>query len=181
MCSSHSFPILADKKLEKRSVLSKCCHQTLLGQSKVIPLIVVLVTCLTNVKVLVHKIPPQWTASAEDEWWSSITNCMSLLSNTELTASSLWMFLGSCSVLLQSESWFVTPEIQDGSANSLLRVLWHEMWVSVDLVSRVSWWQGPRGDIREQGVSSCPSVLSSAAELRLEFHKDNYSQQQRHI
>ena len=52
---------------------------------------------------------------------------------------------------------------------------------------------GPTGDISDQrvtgrsageesqGVSTWPPVLSSASELSLEFHKDNCSQQQRHI
>lgn len=66
------------------------------------------------------------------------------------------------------------------------------MWVSADLVSRLRLWQGPAGDRREQrGVPqecrgrrpSCLllSVSTSASELRLQFHKDYYSQQQAHL
>lgn len=75
-----------------------------------------------------------------------------LLSNTERAANSLQMFLGSHRVLLQSKSWFVTPELQDVSANNLLCRLLCEMWVSDDLRSRMRWWKGTTGD-RTEGYS----------------------------
>lgn len=98
-----------------------------------------MLSCLTNIKILVHKTVPQRAAWADDEGWQTVCLCF----QTHNLGKKLTVGISrqlQCALL--NPSSFVTPEIWDISANSLLWVLLHEMWFSADTVS--SWWKGPQ-------------------------------------